>query len=248
MNQTTLLRVNHTKRKPCCVSCGKEVRTYRSRYCSKVCRQGLENKLNLAVGLLVTLNTRFAAFSFTDSTLYLHLLCNGSKDVLSFMYTRVPYRTPAQDLWDMIEGLGKVWHRKIRQTGKRYLATQKVLEQAQRNTLHRRYIIPLEEKRPAFRRKSLRYLKLTTADVISRDAQHTIKSAYRREVKLHHPDHGGSAALFREIHNAHLDLLNWVKNPRFTIHRGIPGKWSYDSARGKKWLPPARLLKTSRKY
>jgi hypothetical protein len=245
MNQTQIIKSPKVKKEPRCLSCGNTLRARRRRYCSKDCRQELEKQLNLAVGLLNTLNARFATFSFTNSMLYLHVLPNRSREVLSYLYMRMPYRKPAQDLWDMIEGLGTAWHKNMKQTRKRYLATRHVLEQAKRNGIPPYSVMPLVERRPAFRRKSLHYLKLTTAEVLSPQAKHTIKTAYRREVKIHHPDHGGNPAFFRQLHDAHLELANWIRHPRFTTHRGIPEKWSYDSERRKKWLPPALPRKGS---
>lgn len=242
MDGARIIKVPATKKMSRCLSCGGDLTWPKRRYCSKNCREKLESKLTLSVGLLNALNVRFATFSFTDSMLFMHVLRNKA-EVFSFMCKRKPYRQPAEDLWEMIEGLGTVWHTKLRQTGKRYLATQQVLERAKANKILPGSLKPLEETRPAFYRKSLKYLKLTIADLTSPDAKTILKSAYRRQVKIHHPDHGGDAAFFRAIHDAHTDLINWIKHPRFITHRGIPEKWSYNSERGKKWLPPALILR-----
>jgi len=147
----------------------------------------------------------------------------------------------------LVEGLGKVWHARNRQTGKRYLANQEVLGRALRNRVSPEAVMPREERRPAFAQRSLAYLKLTSADLLSVDAARTIKAAYRREVKVHHPDHGGDAARFRAIHKAHTDLTNWVRHPTYIVRRGIPETWSFDSQRRAKWLPPARSLASSKR-
>lgn len=225
---------------PRCLSCGRTLESRRRRYCSRECRQELDRRLNLAIGLLATLNVRFATFSFSEDALFLHVLQHRSRVVLSYTCKRSPHRRPAQDLWDLVEGLGRVWHARNRETGKRYLADQEVLGRALRNRVPPDAVMPREERKPAFAQKSLAYLKLTSADVLSADAARTIKTAYRREVKVHHPDHGGDAARFRAIHKAHTDLANWVRHPTYKVYRGIPEKWSFDSQRRTKWLPPAR--------
>ncbi len=228
-----------------CLSCGQGVKDGRRRYCSQVCRQGLETKLNLAVGLLKALDTRFATFSFTDSVLYLHVLPFGPEEVYSYVYGRSPLRKPSQDFWDMVEGLGRLWHGKQRQTGKRHVASKHVLAQADRNEVPPDLLKPREIKSPAVRKRSIKYFRLSSSDLTSPQAKSAIRSAYRREAKIHHPDHGGEAEMFRSIHAAHQELMDWVKNPRFTVRGGVPGRWSFSSERGRKWLPPATPARRS---
>ena len=199
----------------------------------------MESKLNLAVGLLKTLNARFATFSFTDTMLYLHVLSFRTEDVFSYVYERDSQRMPAEDLWDMINELGGIWHTQRRRTGKRHVATRHVMERAKRNEVSPEAIKPLDERRPAVRRRSLRCFKMRPSDLTVPDATQSLKSAYRREVKIHHPDRGGDAAVFRRIHEAHKELAEWIRNPRYKTLRGVPHGWSYDSERERKWLPPA---------
>jgi hypothetical protein len=230
---------NRTKTGVQCLSCGKSLKDRRRRYCSRLCRQGLESKLDLAVGLLRTLGARFAAFSFTDSSLYFDVLPVRSEHVLTYVFQRKPGRKPAQDLWELLDGLGRAWHEKVRSTGKRYVATRHILEQARRSHSRPDSLRPDEVKRPRVLRRSLRQFALSGSDLVLPNARQAVKAAYRREAKVHHPDHGGDPASFRRIHKAHEDLLGWVKRPRFTTQRGVAGKWSYESSRSKKWLPPA---------
>ncbi len=240
MDRTLAVASSSLPRSPRCLSCGSPLTTRRRRYCSTACKDELTKRLSLTVGLLEALNVRFATFSFSNDVLFLDLLQHRSRVVLSYTCTRSAHRRPAQDLWDMVEGLGRIWHAAKRRTGKRYLACQEVLIRARKNMVSPHVLVPREERRPAFAEKSLAYLKLTTADLLSPDATMRLKAAYRREAKLHHPDHGGSAARFRAIHSAHMALSAWIRHPTYTIHRGIPEKWSYDSQRRRKWLPPAR--------
>lgn len=171
--------------------------------------------------------------------LYLHVLPENGKEVLTYLFERRQNVKPAQDFWEMVNGLGGAWHAEIRSTGRRYIATRHLLERARSNQTGPASLKPVEDKRPALRRKSLQCLDLAAADLLSRHGRETVKAAYRREAKIHHPDHGGDPASFRRIHEARQDLLDWMKNPRFKARRGIWGQWSYDSRRAKKWLPPA---------
>lgn len=239
MNRKRVPQQKRADKETQCLSCGKVLEDRRRRYCSQKCRQELERKLDLSVGLLKTLGARYASFSFTESTLYLHVLPENTDEVLTYLYGRRPDVKPAQDFWELVNGLGGTWHAEIRSTGRRYLATRHLLERARTDQTGPASLKPVEDKRPALRRKSLQCFQLAASDLLSGHARETLKAAYRREAKIHHPDHGGDAASFRRIHEAHQELLAWVKNPRFRARRGIRGQWSYDSRRGKKWLPPA---------
>lgn len=239
-----VLRKNRTKKEAKCLACGKGLEDFRRRYCSATCRQELERKLDLSVGLLKTLCARYATFSFTESTVCLHVLPTNSKEVLTYLCERNQDAKPSEDLWRMVDALGRAWHTKKRSTGKRYLATRLLREQARRDQTLPGSVKPVEEKRPALRMKSLRCFNLSASDLLLPQARNTLKAAYRREAKIHHPDHGGDAASFRRVHEAHQELIAWMKDPRFRARRGVSGKWSYDSLRGKKWLPPAVPGKT----
>lgn len=229
-----------------CLSCGDALEDRRRRYCSRKCRQELERKLELSVGLLKTLGARYAAFSFTDSDLYFHVLPENAEEVLTYACERTPGLRPAQDLWRLVDGLGGAWHRQIRSTGKRYLATRHLREKARRNQTVAASVKPVDDRRPALRRKSLQCLDLSASELLSPHAKQTLKAAYRREAKIHHPDHGGDPASFRRIHEAQQELLAWMKNPRFKVRRGVCGQWGYDSLRAKRWLPPALSGKIAR--
>jgi hypothetical protein len=239
MGPNRVLQRTRTGKEGACLSCGDGLTDRRHRYCSNKCRQELERKLGLSVGLLKTLGARYAAFSFTDSDLYLHVLPENAEEVLTYAWKRTPGFKPAQDLWNLVDGLGGAWHRQVRSTGKRYLATRHLREKAGRNQTPPAAVRPLDEKRPAFRRKSLQCLDLSASELLSPHAGETLKAAYRREAKIHHPDHGGDPASFRRIHEAHQELRAWMRNPRFRVRRGVLGQWGYDSLRAKKWLPPA---------
>jgi len=170
---------------------------------------------------------------------YLHVLCFQSEEVYTYACERTHRGSPAMDLWQMLEWLGTIWHSKRKRTGKRYVATNYLLEQANQDEVSPKDLKPSQERRLHVRKKSLKAFKLTSSDLLSSDAEGALKAAYRREAKIHHPDAGGDAAVFRKIYEAHQELLQWIKNPKFTSRRGIPGKWSYDRQRGNRWLPPS---------
>lgn len=244
MGRKKVPRKKRTRRQVKCLSCGKGLEDLRRRYCSGKCRQELERKLDLSIGLLKTLCARYATFSFTESTVCLHVLPSNSKEVLSYICERNVGAKPAQDLWQLVDGLGRAWHTKKKATGKRYLATRHLQEQARRDQTLPGSMKPVDEKKPALRRRSLQCFNLAASDLLLPHARDTLKAAYRREAKIHHPDHGGDADSFRKIHEAHQELIAWMKDPRFSARRGVRGKWSYDSLRSKKWLPPAVQGKT----
>ena len=75
------------------------------------------------------------------------------------------------------------------------------------------------------------------ADLHSHELKNIIKNAYRRQVKIHHPDMGGQAATFRKIHGAYKELIHWSDNPMFTRRRGFPDKWYYNGE-SEKWVQP----------
>ena len=145
MRSTHLARAHQERPVRTCLSCGAGLSRRRRRYCSDTCREKLDAKLNLALGLLNALNVRFATFSFNHSTFDLNLLLENA-EVFSFLCERKAGRKPAQDLWELVESLGKLWHCKMKQTGRRYVACRHVLDQAERNSLSPDSLKPSEER------------------------------------------------------------------------------------------------------
>jgi hypothetical protein len=97
-------------------------------------------------------------------------------------------------------------------------------------------------KVPTVSQEHLVLLDMAKADLGSRELIRMIKNAYRRQVKIHHPDAGGKAAVFRKIHEAYKDLLRWADNPAFIRRRGFVDKWYYDGE-NKKWVQPIPVRK-----
>jgi hypothetical protein len=220
-----------------CLSCGTSINMGKRRYCSINCRQKLRHQLNMRTGLLKALNTRYAAFYFTETTLVLDILPYDSDEIFSFMYPRSPDKKPAADFSSMADKLGNAWWAEKRRTSRRYLASRCVLEKAFKNGISYESLRPLEIKKPAVNGKSLVYLRLCKSELESSELHSKIKSAYRKQAKQHHPDQGGDAAFFRKIHEAYEEIIHWAKNPTFVNRRGFPDKWFYDS-RKNKWTQP----------
>ena len=223
-----------------CLSCGYTENLGRKWYCSKNCRQELVRGLDILVNLLRALAVRYAAFSFDDDSLVLDILTNNAKSGHRFVYERKTGRRPAQDLRDMIDELGNLWWEKKRHTGKRYRASQHVLEAATEKNIPLELVKPLEIASPHCVGKPLRYLKLTNDDLNGHNAGEAVKSAYRRQAMKHHPDRGGTEQSFRELHNAYQKLVLWLETPKMRTRRGLPGKWCFD---GKTWRSPLRTSK-----
>jgi hypothetical protein len=206
---------SRTRANNCCLSCGTDENMGRRKYCSIECRQRLRYNLNMRSGLLKALNTKFATFYFTNSMIFMDVLPYGANV------------------------LGNAWWAEKRRTNKRYIATQHILERAKnKNTTSS--IKPFEIVEPARMAKSLTFLKLDRSDLGSPELQKVIKSAYRQQAKRHHPDQGGDAAVFRKVHKAYEQMMDWAENPTFTRRRGFPDKWFYEGSTNR-WIQPAPI-------
>jgi hypothetical protein len=222
-----------------CLSCGITENVGRRRYCSRECRLELVRGLEVLKSLLRALRTRYATFSFTESSLILDLLTCNSPRVYTFTYQRTNGHKPVRDLRIMTDTLGTLWWESERRTGKRYRASQSLLEQATRNDGALDSVIPLEINSPLGIGKFLKCLKLTGRDVRSSKAREKAKSAYRRAALKHHPDRGGESGSFRKASHAYQEILKWIDAPLLRSRRGLPGKWCFD---GKRWITPLRML------
>ena len=219
------------------MSCGTAQNMGNRKYCSQACRQRLRYQLDVRTGLLRALNTRYATFYFTEDEIILDVMSSDAKDIFSFIFTRKPGNSPADDFIQMSNHLGNAWWSAKRKTEKRYLANQCVLNTALKSTSPHTRLSPLEFLTPAFIGNSLLCLKLSKADLKAPDAVQNIKTAFRNMAKKHHPDQGGNAAKFRQIYNAYQQLLDWSENPTFIRRRGFRDKWFYDGYRNR-WVQP----------
>ena len=129
----------------------------------------------------------------------------------------------------MTNKLGEAWWAESKRTNRNYMATQHVLKLATRHAISDGLQRPKLARIPAVKIEYLNYLKINKTDLHSRELNKIIKDAYRKQVKIHHPDLGGHAATFRKIHN-----------PICIHRRGFPDKWYYNEE-SRKWVQPTSL-------
>ena len=232
-----LIKTSEFKIKNYCLSCGTTENIHNRRYCSVKCRQNLRQKLNMKNGLLQTLNTRYAAFYFSDTMIVLDIVPHGCKELFRYAVTRKEGNSPADDFNLLTNDLGKAWWAESRRTNRNYLASQYVLKLAKRCAISDELQRPRMLKIPSVRMESLNYLDMKKIDLGAADLSLIIKNAYRRQVKIHHPDRGGNASDFRKIHDAYKELLRWADHPAYVHRRGFRDRWFY-SGENKKWVQP----------
>lgn len=225
-----------------CLSCGATENIGKRRYCSVKCRQHLRQKLTTRSGLLQALNTRYATFYFTDTQIILDVVPHGIREIFRYTALRSDGIKPAEDFGKLTNRLGDVWWEEEKRTAKNYQASRCVLEMAERLAISEGLARPRLIRVATVKPDNLILLDITKADLGSRELGKIIKNAYRRQVKIHHPDVGGKAATFRKIHEAYKDLLRWAENPTFIRRRGFPDKWYYDGD-NKKWVQPVPVRK-----
>ena len=224
-----------------CLSCGTTQGLGRKRYCSIPCRQALRRCLNVRSGLLKALHIRYGAFYFTTDVVILDLLPFSEPHIYSFYLSRRPNKKPVDDFKRMANMLGNAWWLEKKRTNRSYLASRHILDQAFRNTDPIATVTPHQTRIPSVGSGALTLLKLTTADLTAHShLDKTIKQAYRKQARVHHPDQGGNAAAFRKIHHAYSKLAQWAQHPTFINRRGFPDKWFYNG-RTNHWVQPTPL-------
>lgn len=232
--------VQSRKRRPAprrCLSCGTTENMARRKYCSVDCRQRLRRVLNQRTGLLRALNTRYATFYFTDTVIVMDILLYGETEIFSFIFERDARNRPADDFGVMANRLGNAWWAEQKRTNRKYLASRHVLDQFQRNGTPTDHVRPRSTRVPSAKKQPLTHLKIGVQELCRDDCRERIKRAYRKQVRRHHPDCGGSADMFRKVHEAYQELLAWAETPTFIHRRGFPDKWFYDGNRNR-WIQP----------
>jgi len=228
------------KRKRGCLSCGTEDIKPGRRYCSKQCRQKLIWALSLSKGLLQTLNTRYAAFSFTEHFVALDVMPTWSIRISRFVYKRKSGYSPANTLKELILEAGNEWYNKRSRRISRSFASQSILEENIEYSINPDSIKPntnMIPKLSADQKKGLKHLNIHLNTLIFGDYVREIKKAYRRMAKVYHPDKGGDGDMFKEINRAHELMLQWIEDPKFRSNNGLPGCWSYNGYTNR-WSPP----------
>ena len=207
------------------------------RYCSIRCRQHLKQKLTTRNGLLEALNARHATFYFTDKMIVMDVLVRDIKEIFRYTAHRTKGSRPADDFAKMANRLGDAWWAEERRTKKKYMASRKLLDLADRQDASEGMVRPRLIKVANVRAESLQFLGIGKAELGSHELPKLIKSAYRRQVKIHHPDAGGETKTFRKINEAYQELMRWSDHPLFIRRRGFTDKWYYDGAH-QKWIQP----------
>ena len=223
-----------------CLACGTEDIKPGRRYCSKQCRQKLMWSLSLSKGLLQTLNTRYAAFSFTEHCVALDVMPAWSKRISRFVYERKSDYSPANALKKLILEAGKEWYKKRSRRISRSFASQSILEEKVEHNINPDSIKPNTNRTPKLspdQKKALKHLKINMGSLVFGDYVREIKKAYREMAKVHHPDKGGDGEKFKEINTAHESMIQWIESPEFQFNSALPGCWSYDGYKNR-WSPP----------
>ena len=220
-----------------CLSCGTTINMVKKKYCSVKCRQQLRRNLNMHTGLLKTLNTQYATFSFTSRILVLDILTYGSNTRFRFDGPRFAGKKPAEDFRQLADRLGNTWWAEKKRTDRWYLASKHLLSQAGKTHHAADALKPMLIKKPTHIQNPIRFLEMPAFAITSPKLKQKIKTAYRKQAKKHHPDNGGDAVFFRKIHDAYQEMARWADHPTFIQRRGFLDKWFYDGQTNR-WIQP----------
>jgi hypothetical protein len=163
-----------------------------------------------------------------------------SKGISRFICRRIRENKPAEDLKNLILQSGEEWYNLVENRTSKSFASLFLLSKNQNEKIDPNRIKPLNKSRLRLskaEKSSLKILQLERED-LSRDGNiDKIKSAYKRMAKRHHPDMGGDEERFKELNNAHKQMLLWAENPQYTSRKALQNCWSYDGVTNR-WTPP----------
>jgi len=233
-------KVAEPARSNVCMACGKGNIGARRRYCSKECRSYIEWVLSLSKGLLRALNTRYAAFSFTNDQVILDVFPIWSKHISRFKRARTRGSKPAEDLKRMVLEFGREWHEMVANNHSMSYASLHLVNRNHQKSIEPEKIKPNRNCSPRLSKDEngcLKILKLKRNDLSSDASKARIKTAYKRMAKVYHPDAGGSDDQFKKLNHAHEQMLLWAENPQYTSRKALQDCWSYDGFTSR-WAPP----------
>lgn len=223
-----------------CLSCGTDQIKRGKRYCSKECRQQINWVLSLSKGLLKALNARYATFCFTHDQVILDVLPSWSKMISRFICTRIDGNKPAEDLKNLILQSGKEWHHQVNNNKSKSYASLFLIKKNRKKSINPEGIKPGRKIRPRLSKHEnvcLRVLRLDRKDLSSDGPVVKIKSAYKKMAKIYHPDMGGDEEKFKQLNEAHKQMILWAENPLYTSRKALHNCWSYNGSTCK-WSPP----------
>ena len=238
--ENIIQKVTGTEKTGVCLACGESRIRPGRRYCTSECREYMLWVLSLSKGLLRILNARYASFSFNRSYVILDILPIWSKEISRFVQKRSCGNKPADDLKSLILRSGSDWYHMIDNNNSKSYASLFLLQKGMDKEISPESIKPCPRLRPRFsktEKESMKLLKLKYEELLSEGHKSTIKSAYKRLAKIHHPDIGGDAEKFKRINEAHQQMLSWAQNPQYTSRKALVDCWSYDSSTNR-WAPP----------
>jgi hypothetical protein len=226
-----------------CKSCGRSFPWQINQYCSKECKEELLYQLRAAEELLNTLNTEYVLLRWTYYDLILKIIPYNQSTAFCFSCKRYPGITPARELSQMVRQLKAGWLRAYQMTSSRFQASQILLKQAHnKESKTASFGLKASQRMPPTSVvKQLSDMKLTVDDLLTAGWQDRLKKAYREQVKIKHPDMGGTNKEFADIKDAFDSLTAWAANPIFDNNIAtLPDYWVYDKNKSTdRWSPPA---------
>lgn len=188
----------------------------------------------------MTFSARYAAFSFTREHVILDILPFWSKEISRFIYHRTPRNKPAADLKKLILKSGKEWHHLVNNKTSKSFASLYLLEKNHKKNIDPESVKPLMKahlRLSKIEKNCLKILQLDRKDLASDGHISKIKSAYKKMAKLYHPDIGGDEERFKQLNEAHKQMILWAENPQYASRKALPDCWSYDGSTNR-WSPP----------
>ena len=223
-----------------CVACGFDLEKPRRRYCSDGCHQKINWVLSLSKGLLKTFNARYAAFSFTDGHVMLDVLPAWSNVISRFICERKVGNKPAEDLKYLVLQSGKEWYELIDNKKSKSYASLVLLDKSHNRDIDPASIKPNRKTQARLsnqEKNCLKVLCINRKELCNDGHSVKINSAYRKMAKVHHPDMGGDEEKFKQLNEAHKQMLVWAENPLFVSRKALHDCWSYDASTNR-WSPP----------